>query len=148
MPVARALGRMIIQELVPFGYSNRYIMRAVRAQGYGYRTSLLNNDINLFAGRAQHQYHIGKLNDNDVVPDYLMAPGELGQPYKYRVRFKSNYYDLESDSYVTVDESMYTNDYAKIGDWKEANELRTKSRYEEAGMEFVNSNVVSVDLQQ
>jgi len=148
MPLARAAGRLIIQKLVPLGYSNRRIMRAVRAQGFGYRTEELNNDINLFAGRVKNEWHVRKLNDNDVVPEFLMTPGEFGQPYKYRVNFQSNYYDIDTDSYVTVDESMYTSDYAKIGDWKEANELRTKRDYEGQGLEFINSNVISVELQQ
>ncbi len=148
MPLARAAGRLIIQRLVGKGFSNRYITRAVRAQGFGYRTLELNNDINLFADRIRNEFHVRKLLDNELVPDYLMAPGELGQPYKYRINYKSNYYDIESDTYVTLDESMYTNDYAKIGEWKEANKDRTKNIYEDQGLEFVNINVISVELQQ
>lgn len=148
MPIAvRGFARTLIQGMTGKGFSNRAIMRAVRSRGWGYSNVLLNNDINSFAGRYANEFYIRKLNVNDVIPDYLMVKGELGQPSKYRIHFQSTYYDPTNDTYKTIAESMYTNDYAKVGDWKDANETRTKARYEEIGLEFVNSNVVSVEIQ-
>ncbi len=148
MSLARAAGRLIIQRLVPGGFSNRYIMRAVRRQGFGYRTLEMNNDINMFSGRYKGEFYIAKLNPNEVVPKYLMNPGELGQTALYRVHYKTNYYAPDTDTYNTYNESMYTDDLAKKEDWSRINQERPKtpnSTY--VNEEFVNSNVVSVDVQ-
>ncbi len=148
MPLARAAGRLIIQRLVPLGYSNRYIMRAVRSSGYGYRTKLLNADINNAAGRYNHEFHIRKLNVNDVVPDYLMTPGLLGQPSKYMVHYKTTYYNPEIDQYFTLHRSMYTNDKAKIGDWIEADQGRTLPESPPLDLELINQTITGVDIAQ
>lgn len=119
MPGARALGRMIIQDLVPLGLSNRAIMRAVRAKGYGYRTELLNADINLFSGRYKSEYFIRKLNVNEVVPFNLMNETDLKMPRKYLIHGEQRLYNPFTDSYEFKGGSFYTDSLAKTGDWED-----------------------------
>jgi len=72
-----------------------------------------------------------------------MIDSDLRQPYKYRVYGKSNYYDPDTDSYVTVTESFYTDDLAKKGDWEQIYSDSYDNRYPVGGMEFVNFNVTA-----
>lgn len=148
MPISRALGRMVLQELAPRGLGVNALMRAVRARGYGYRAELLNADARLFSGRYKNEYWIGKLNVNEVVPTSIMNPTEMQAPYNYRAHFKTTYYDEATDSYLSFTESMYTNDLAKIEDWSEANKERSRERYEYEGISWTHSTLVAVDIDE
>jgi len=68
MPLARAIGKAIIETLAPTGLSeNRIIRIATQAAGSYRRTEMLN-DIRVAGQRFKNQYFIEKLKSNDVVP--------------------------------------------------------------------------------
>lgn len=148
MPLTRALGRMILQKLAPTGLGVNALMRAVRARGYGYRAALLNADARLFSNRYKNEYWISKLNRNEVVPFSIMNPTEMQAPYNYRAHFKTTYYHEDTDSYMTFTESMYTNDLSKIENWSDANQERSRERYEYEGLNWTHSSLVSVDIDE
>lgn len=147
MPItARGIGRMLIQNLVGTGLGSNAIIRAVQGRGYGYQRSIMLDDINYFGGHAKNEYWVKRINVNEVVPTDLMTPVEMGMPYNYRVYCDTNYYNSDTDTYVTEHESFYTNDYAKVGDWQGENELRAMDYPEQYKGEFVNTRITNVDI--
>ena len=147
MPItARGIGRMLVQNLVGTGLGSNAIIRAVQKRGYGYRNTLMLDDINYFSGHAKNEYWIRKINVNEVVPTGLMTPVEMGMPYNYRVYCDTNYYQPETDSYITEHESFYTNDLAKVGDWQAENAARAMDYPDYYKGEFINTNITNVDI--
>lgn len=147
MPVAvRAFARVLMRGLIGRGSGSNAIIRAVQGQGWGYRRTTMLADINLFAGQDKNSYWVKQINVNEVIPTGLMTPVEMGMPYNYRVYCNTNYYDPDTDTYVTEHESFYTNDYANVGEWQKENELRTLPDSPAAEYEFVNTRIVNVDI--
>ena len=145
MPFARAVGRVIIKRLVPTGLGSNAILRAIQRSGNSYRRTDMLADVRQISGLHKYEKAVRNVGTNEVIPKGYMVNSDLKQPYKYRVYGKTNYYDPDTDSYVTVSESFYTDDLAKKGDWEEIYSKSYDDRYPEGGMEFTNFNITSIE---
>ena len=145
MPFARAAGRVIIKSLVPTGLGSNAIIRRLIRSGYSYRRQDMLADVRQVSGLHKYERAVRDVGANEVIPRGYMFDSDLKQPYKYRVYGKTNYYDPDTDSYVTVSESFYTDDLAKKGDWEEIYSDSYTDRYPEGGLEFTNFNITSIE---
>jgi len=145
MPIERAAARLIISQLLPTGVSKNFIMRAVRAEGYGYRTGLMSRDIDLLGGRYKNEYYIKQLNVNEVVPDYLMQQTELKRPFKYQVHGDVGIYDPLTGERTIETRSFYTDRLLKTGDYESDYFDWIEGRYPEVGKEQLFFSVKGID---
>ena len=143
MAFARAAGRVIIKRLVPSGLGANAILRAIKEAGHSYRRKEMLRDVRQISGLHKHESAIRAINKNEVVLRSYMEEMDLKQAHKYKIYGKTNYYDPDTDSYITVTESFYTDDLAKKGDWEEIYSSSYDKRYPKAGREFVNFNMTA-----
>lgn len=120
MPIARAVGRSILEMIAPQGLSINAMIKVARASGGGYRYQLMRQDAAKFTGRYKYEDAIGKLKADTYVPRYMMTETPLKQPTKYQVQGFASYYDDQGNEIIRQRVSFYTNDYDPTGSYEAA----------------------------
>jgi len=145
MPIERAAARLIIGNLLPTGVSKNVIMRAIRAEGHGYRTKLMSRDIDLLAGRYKNEYYVMKLNVNEVVPQYLMNETDLKRAFKYRVHGYGTYENVITGEKTVEKASLYTDYLNKKEGWATDYVESFEEKYKVRDKKIIGFEVGSVD---
>jgi len=144
MPIERAIGRIMINALIPQGFGANAITRALREAGVSYRRTDMLSDIRDFAGRAKYEGNVLGLSGNSVIPRAWMSETELKMPYKYRVFGDADILDDVTDEVTRVTKSFYTDDLAAKGDWENEFISISQEGYSTEGQAITNFQVKSV----
>jgi len=113
MPIARAIGRAILESLAPQGLPINAMIRIARGQGGGYNYQKMRDDSRAFTGRVKYHVSIRDLTGNKVVSRQWMVETKLKQPARYRVFGEAEYWDPLTGQMETKMKSFYTNDLKK-----------------------------------
>jgi len=145
MPLARAIGKAIIERLAPTGLSANRIIRIASSAAGGYRRTQMLDDIRVAGQRFKNQYFIEKLKSNEITPAGLMVEHDLEIDRKYRVYGKYSYYDEIEDKYFEETKSFYTDELKNTGAWTDEWTDAFREKYEAQGQDFMGFSVTAVE---
>jgi len=143
--VRRALGRILIQGLVPQGLGANEIVRALRRGGVSYRNKDMYADIRLFSGKQKYEDAVRAVPGSDRVPKRYMVETTFKRPYKYKVMGDVTYYDPVAGQEWTEEKSFYTDEWIPKDDWVEKYKNVDMSAYRALEREFVGMEIRSVE---
>jgi len=143
--VRRALGRVLIQGLVPQGLGANAIIRALQRGGVSYRRKDMLDDIRLFSGKMKYEDAVRAVKDNEVVPRQYMVETTFKRPYKYKVTGDVTYYDPATGQRWTEQKSFYTDELARKEEWIGKYRNIEESTYRALEREFAGMEIRSVE---
>jgi len=119
MGIERAIGRIIINSLIPQGLGSNAIIRALIERGASYRRTDMLSDIREAGGLMRYEASIRDLSPGTVVPKSWMTELELKAPYQYRVFGEAQMIDMNTGEAVTKRVSFYTDQLSSVGAWED-----------------------------
>jgi len=143
--VRRALGRVLIQGLVPQGLGANAIIRALQRGGVSYRRKDMLDDIRLFSGKVKYEDAVRAVKDNEVVPRRYMVETTFKRPYKYKVTGDVTYYDPLTGQSWTEQKSFYTDELSPKEEWIEKYRNIDMGTYRAVEREFAGMEIRSVE---
>lgn len=146
MAIARSVGQNILKSLISANIPGWQMISIVRSAGYGYRYQTMLSDIREYTGRVKYESQVTGLNVNNVIPSGWMNKVDMEGPYKYKVWADVNYYDPETNSYISDVKSLYADEYLRIGDYQEYIEDNLVAGGYYAGMDIMSVKIRGLDV--
>lgn len=115
----RAIGRLLIPNLVGQGLGANAIIRQLRGMGMGYRRINMLADVREFAGLIRREVAARSTPVGEKPKPGVMVEMELKRPYKYRVFADVDYEDIETGAIQSQTVSFYTDELKPFDDWVE-----------------------------
>ena len=107
LSVRRALGRVLIPDLVRQGLGYTSIERFLFGEGVSYRRGDMQADVRLYSGRHKLQGAVEAIDHFDPLPRGVFLETELAKPRNYRVYGIETLYNEDTDEYVEQVASAY-----------------------------------------
>jgi len=143
--VRRALGRVLIQGLVPQGLGANAIIRALQRGGVSYRRKDMLDDIRLFSGKMKYEDAVRATGPGERVPTRYMVETSFKRPHKYRVYMDVEFEHPITGETYTQEKSFYTDEYLDVDEWESRGVERIKKQSPKMSEYVLGGKVKSVE---